>query len=46
MMAPGSNDVDHGKNTLYSPKFDLTGYVIPAISYYRWYSNDQGSKSR
>ncbi|MEO5673632.1 MAG: T9SS type A sorting domain-containing protein [Chitinophagales bacterium] len=39
----GTNDCDRGRNTLYSPKYDLTTYANPAISYYRWYSNDQGA---
>lgn len=39
----GTNDCDAGKNTLYGPKYDLTSYQNPAISYYRWYSNDMGA---
>lgn len=39
----GTNDCDAGKNTLYGPKYDVTAYQNPAISYYRWYSNDQGA---
>ena len=39
----GDNDVDGGKTTLVSGAFDLTSYTNPAISYYRWYSNDQGA---
>ncbi|MGB3074314.1 MAG: T9SS type A sorting domain-containing protein, partial [Chitinophagales bacterium] len=39
----GTNDCDAGKNTLYGPKYDVTSYQNPAISYYRWYSNDQGA---
>jgi hypothetical protein len=40
----GTNDVDGGKTTLTSPVFDATagGLLHPAISYYRWYTNDQG----
>ncbi len=41
--AAGTNDCDAGRNTMYSPVYDLTGYTNPAISYYRWYSNDQGA---
>ena len=35
----GTNDVDGGHTTLYSPYYDLTSYVNPAFSYYRWYTN-------
>ncbi len=38
----GSYDVDGGKTTLFSPVFDLTGYLSVAVKYYRWYSNDTG----
>ncbi|MBK7969963.1 MAG: T9SS type A sorting domain-containing protein [Bacteroidetes bacterium] len=39
----GDNDVDVGKTTLISSVQDLTGYTNPAITYHRWYSNDQGA---
>ncbi|MFI5134820.1 MAG: hypothetical protein ACHQD9_03100, partial [Chitinophagales bacterium] len=39
----GTNDVDGGRTTMYSPKYDLTEFQNPAISYYRWFSNDQGA---
>ena len=39
----GDNDVDGGKTTLISSVQDLTGYTNPAITYHRWYSNDQGA---
>lgn len=39
----GTNDCDAGRNTLYGPKYDLTTFQEPAISYYRWYSNDRGA---
>jgi len=44
MQGAGFADVDGGKTTLLSPFFDATagGLVNPVISYYRWYSNDQG----
>jgi len=38
----GSNDVDGGSTTLYSPVFDLNGAFRATISYWRWYSNDEG----
>ena len=37
----GENDVDGGSTTLLSPILDATGVGNPAISYWRWYSNDQ-----
>lgn len=40
----GSFDVDGGATTLTSPAFDATAGAGDAIlSYYRWYSNDQGA---
>ncbi len=38
----GSYDVDGGKTTLKSPLLDLSSYSSAVISYWRWYSNDQG----
>ncbi len=38
----GTYDVDDGKTTLYSPIFDASAGDA-SISYWRWYSNDQGS---
>lgn len=38
--ALGENDVDGGKTTLTSPVMDLTEHSAPAISYYRWYTNN------
>jgi Zn-dependent metalloprotease len=35
----GTNDVDAGHTSLYSPYYDLTSYSNPAFSYYRWYTN-------
>ena len=35
----GTNDVDDGHTTLYSPYYDLSSYINPAFSYYRWYTN-------
>ncbi len=42
----GNNDVDGGKTTLESPLIDISSYTIPVVSYWRWYSNDQGSTPR
>lgn len=39
----GDNDVDNGRTTLLSPVLDLTGQDGAYISYWRWYSNDQGA---
>ncbi|MGB0929933.1 MAG: T9SS type A sorting domain-containing protein [Chitinophagales bacterium] len=39
----GGNDVDDGKTTLTSPIYNIKGYTAPAISYHRWYSNNQGA---
>ena len=39
----GTNDVDGGHTTLYSPYYDLSSYVNPAFSYYRWYTNSPSS---
>lgn len=34
------DDVDGGWTVLTSPVFDLTGYNMPFINYYRWFYND------
>lgn len=39
----GTQDVDDGHTTLFSPYYDLTEYANPAFSYYRWYTNSPGS---
>ncbi len=39
----GENDVDGGITTLLSPNFDLSDASDAVISYWRWYSNDQGA---
>lgn len=36
---PWDHDVDGGNTILTSPVFDLTGYINPVISYYRWFYN-------
>jgi Zn-dependent metalloprotease len=35
----GTNDVDGGHTTLYSPYYELSTYENPAFSYFRWYTN-------
>jgi hypothetical protein len=39
----GDSDVDAGHTTLITPPFDLTGYVNPAITYARYYTNSPPS---
>ncbi len=39
----GANDVDGGKTTLYSPRYDLYKSTTARVKYQRWYSNDQGA---
>ena len=39
----GDSDVDDGHTTLYSPFYDLSTYINPAFSYYRWYTNSPPS---
>ncbi len=39
----GSFDVDGGFTTLLSPVFNLAGQPDAIISYWRWYSNNQGA---
>ena len=44
----GTYDVDGGTTTLTSPSMDATGGLdepIAVLSYWRWYSNDQGSSA-
>ena len=40
---PGSNDVDGGKTTLLSPIYNLSDYDGAIVSYWKWYSNNQGN---
>ncbi len=41
--AASSSDLDGGESILTSPVFSLVGVTSPAISYYRWfYNNDSG----
>ncbi len=39
----GTNDIDGGTTTLYSPIYDLSGLTAPVVSYWRWYNNSAGS---
>jgi hypothetical protein len=40
----GENDVDDGHTTLYSPYYDMTDYIDPAFSYWRWFTNNTGAE--
>ena len=37
----GDQGVTNGTSTVLTPTFDLTGFINPVISYYRWFSNEQ-----
>lgn len=39
---PTFADVDNGKTTLTTPAFNAVLYNEPILSYYRWFTNDQG----
>jgi hypothetical protein len=41
-QSSGYNDVDGGTTSLYSPVYDLGAYNTVEVSYWRWYSNDEG----
>ena len=41
----GVNDVDGGTTTLLSPTLDLSSYQNPAITYWRWFSNDRAGSA-
>lgn len=41
--AQGTNDVDGGKTTLFSPVYDLTSLNNARVRYFKWYCNDTGS---
>ena len=40
----GENDIDGGHTTLYSPTYDLSSYINPAFSYWRWFTNNTGAE--
>ncbi len=42
----GQEDVDGGTTTLLSPVIDISTYNQPILSYFRWFSNSQGSNPR
>jgi len=39
----GTNDVDGGHTTVFSPSYDLSSYVNPTFSYWRWFTNNTGA---
>ncbi|MBK7853764.1 MAG: M36 family metallopeptidase [Bacteroidetes bacterium] len=39
----GTEDIDGGKTTLFSLSWDMSTYNNPLITYWRYYSNDQGA---
>lgn len=41
--ADGADDVDGGKTTLVSPRYELYGATTARVKYARWYSNDRGA---
>ena len=41
--SPGQGDVDGGKTTLFSPIYDLSEYSGVIVSYWKWYTNNQGN---
>lgn len=40
IQSSGTADVDGGRTTMFSPVYDLSKYEDPAISYYRWFTNN------
>ena len=41
--SPGQSDVDGGITTLLSPVYDLSNYDNALVSYWKWYTNNQGN---
>lgn len=39
----GENDVDNGTTTLISDPIDISGFVNPTFTYYRWFTNNAGA---
>ena len=39
----GTNDVDGGHTTLFSPFYDLSSFTNPVFTFYRWYTNSPPS---
>jgi hypothetical protein len=41
--AVSSNEVNGGRTVIQSPVFDLSAYANPVVSFWRWFSNAQGT---
>ena len=41
--SPGQSDVDGGRTTLLSPIYSLSEYSGAIVSYWKWYTNNQGN---
>jgi len=41
--SPGQSDVDGGKTTLISPNYNLSNYSGAILSYWKWFTNNQGN---
>ena len=41
--SPGQSDVDGGRTTLLSPTYNLSEYSGAIVSYWKWYTNNQGN---
>jgi len=39
------SDVDGGKTTLFSPIFEISGYNGVLVSYWKWFTNNQGNNA-
>jgi len=39
----GNADVDNGRTSLITAEMDISTYTKPVVSYWRWYSNSQGT---
>jgi len=42
-QSSGYNDIDNGVTTIDSPTYDVSGLGTVAVTYWRWFSNDQGN---
>jgi len=42
----GNADVDNGRTSMIIKEYDISTYTQPVLSYWRWFSNSQGSNPR